>query len=41
MRPSGVWSTIKLVQLETQLLRVPRTQRPKLRGYIAGSKRMK
>lgn len=41
MRPTGVWSTIKLVQLETRLLRVPRTQRIKLRGYIAGSKQMK
>lgn len=38
MRPTGVWSTIKQVQLETQLLRVPRTQRVQLRAYIAGSK---
>jgi len=38
MRPTAVWSTIKQVQLETRLLRVPRTQRIKLRAYIAGNK---
>jgi hypothetical protein len=38
MRPTGVWSTIKQVQLETRLLGVPRAQRIKLRAYIAGSK---
>lgn len=38
MRQAGVWSTIKQVQLERQLLWVPRTQRAKLRAYVAGSK---
>ncbi len=37
MRPTGVWSTVKLVQLEKDLLWVPRTQRAKLRAYVAGN----
>lgn len=38
MRQTGVWSTIKQVQLEGQLLWVPRTQRAQLRAFVAGSK---
>lgn len=41
MRPTGVWSTIKQVQFERQLLRVPRTQRAGIRAYVAGRKLLK
>jgi hypothetical protein len=33
-----VWSTIKQVRLEKELLWVPRAQRVQLRAYVAGRK---
>jgi hypothetical protein len=38
MRPIGVWTTIKYVRLERELLAVPRAQRANLRTYVAGRK---
>ncbi len=38
VRPIGVWTTVKQVQLQTQLLQVPRAQRAALKAYIAGKR---
>lgn len=40
MRPSRIYSTVRLIQLEKTLLGVPRRQRAVLRSYVAGRRRI-